>query len=129
MSIFDQVWFQDIFPSILSKLTEIDQTVLYFTSKSLRRYKLSLCRKRKVCAYAARGGHLDLLKWARKNGCLWNSNTCTNAARGGHLELLKWARENGCPWDSNVRLSKSNLVQKEVIEWCTSQALEFVLLI
>jgi hypothetical protein len=18
---------------------------------------------------------------------------------GGHLEVLKWARENGCPWD------------------------------
>jgi hypothetical protein len=23
----------------------------------------------------------------------------SNAASGGHLEVLKWARENGCPWD------------------------------
>ena len=22
-----------------------------------------------------------------------------NAAMNGHLELLKWARLNGCPWD------------------------------
>jgi hypothetical protein len=22
-----------------------------------------------------------------------------NATREGHLEVLKWARENGCPWD------------------------------
>ena len=22
---------------------------------------------------------------------------------GGHLEVLKWARENGCPWDEWTR--------------------------
>jgi hypothetical protein len=65
------------------------------------------------------------LKWARKNGCDWDSNTCARASREGNLELLKWAHENGCDWDSKVRLDKSN---KEVIEWCTSQALKFKLI-
>ena len=100
MSIFDQVWFIDIFPSILSKLTKVDQTMLYFTSKSLRVYKLLLCKKREMCA---------------------------SAALGGHLELLKWAHENGCPWNSYIQLSKSNKLHAEIIEWCTSQALEFIL--
>ena len=27
----------------------------------------------------------------------WDRWTCANAAEGGHLEVLKWARENGCP--------------------------------
>ena len=46
-----------------------------------------------------RGGHLEVLKWARANGCPWDEGTCAYAAEGGHLEVLKWARENGCPWD------------------------------
>ena len=48
------------------------------------------------------GGHLEVLKWARENGCPWNERTCASAAEGGHLEMLKWARENGCPWNEDV---------------------------
>ena len=40
------------------------------------------------------GGHLEVLKWARENGCQWDEWTCATAAEGGHLEVLKWAREN-----------------------------------
>ena len=40
--------------------------------------------------------HLDVLKWARINGCKWSSWTCNWAAKSGHLDVLKWARENGC---------------------------------
>jgi hypothetical protein len=39
---------------------------------------------------------LEVLKWARENGCEWNADVCANAALNGHLEVLKWARENGC---------------------------------
>jgi hypothetical protein len=53
-----------------------------------------------TCAYAARNGHLHVLKWARENGCPWDSHTCARAALNGHLEILKWARENGCEWNS-----------------------------
>jgi hypothetical protein len=27
---------------------------------------------------------------------------CSTAARGGHLEVLQWARANGCPWDEDL---------------------------
>jgi hypothetical protein len=43
-----------------------------------------------------------VLKWARENGCPWDSWTCEKAAKGGHLEVLQWAHENGCPWDEKT---------------------------
>ena len=55
-----------------------------------------------TCAYAAGNGHLEILKWARSSGCEWNSLTCAWAAQNGHLEVLKWARSNGCCWDSET---------------------------
>jgi hypothetical protein len=48
-------------------------------------------------APAALGGHLEVLKWARENGCPWDELTCAWAAKSGHIEVLKWARANGCP--------------------------------
>eukprot|EP01051_Picozoa_sp_SAG22_P019845 SAG22_NODE_3795_length_1528_cov_1.261721_1_plen_52_part_10 len=29
--------------------------------------------------------------------CDWDNKTCNAAAAGGHLEVLKWLRANGCP--------------------------------
>jgi hypothetical protein len=59
----------------------------------------------RTCRYAAWGGHLEVLKWARENDCPWDERTCMFAAKGGHLEVLKWARENDCPWnESDVRV-------------------------
>ena len=34
-----------------------------------------------TCSYAAEGGHLEVLKWLRENGCPWNKYTCSYAAR------------------------------------------------
>ena len=51
-----------------------------------------------TCMRAAKGGHLEILKWARENDCPWDWRTCAYAAKYGHLEILKWARENDCPW-------------------------------
>ena len=50
-------------------------------------------------ANAAYSGHLDVLKYAHENGCPWNKYTCSSAAVGGHLAVLKYAHENGCRWD------------------------------
>ena len=56
----------------------------------------------RLCAFAARGGHLELLKWRRAKGCPWDARLCAFAARGGHLELLKWLRAEGCPCDARA---------------------------
>ena len=54
-----------------------------------------LSRRELLCQAAARGGHLEMLQWARANGCPWNAETCYRAAKGGHLEVLHWARTAG----------------------------------
>ena len=39
-------------------------------------------------------GHLEVLKWARENGCPWTADrTCAEAAEGGHVEVEVGARE------------------------------------
>ena len=53
---------------------------------------------------AAKGGHLDVLKYAHKNRCPWDERTCISAAGGGHLKVLKYAHENGCPWNEGTSL-------------------------
>ena len=55
-----------------------------------------------TCAFAAWGGHLEMLKWARANGCPWNELTCACAAEHGHLKVLQWARANDCPWNDET---------------------------
>ena len=55
---------------------------------------------------AARGGHLEVLKWLRSQDdpCPWDEETCYCAALGGHLEVLHWLRsqEDPCPWDESI---------------------------
>ena len=45
----------------------------------------------------ADGGHLEMLQWARANGCPWNEYTCSYAAEEGHDVILEWAIANGAP--------------------------------
>src|SRR4051794_23878315 len=70
-----------------------------------------------TCASAAQGGHLEVLKWARANGCPWDVYTCANAAGGGHLEVLKWARANGCPWNVSTCNFAAQSGHLEVLKW------------
>jgi hypothetical protein len=42
-------------------------------------------------------GHLEVLQWARANGCPWSSDMCKDAADNGHLHVVKWALANGFP--------------------------------
>jgi len=52
----------------------------------------------RTCAMIARHGHLQVLRRARELDCPWDVSTCAAAAEGGHLEVLVWAREHSCPW-------------------------------
>ena len=48
-----------------------------------------------MCTEAAGGGQLEVLQWARANGCPWDNHTCRMAANGGHLNMMPWLRANG----------------------------------
>jgi hypothetical protein len=42
-----------------------------------------------TCFFAAKGGHLDILKYAHEKGCPWDvETTCCYAAQEGHLEYI-----------------------------------------
>ena len=44
-----------------------------------------------TCVEAARGGHLEVLKYVMEKGYYWDINViCFNAAEQGHIEILKW---------------------------------------
>jgi hypothetical protein len=70
-----------------------------------------------TCAGAALNGNLEVLKWAHENGCPWNFRTCAWAARDGHLEVLKYARENGCPWDMLTCFYAAEGGHIELLRW------------
>src|SRR5579872_1192098 len=70
-----------------------------------------------VCANAALGGHLEVLKWTREKYFNWDWKTCANAAMNGHLEVLKWARMKYCPWDYRTCEYATNYHHLEVLLW------------
>ena len=66
---------------------------------------------------AALCGHLEVLKWARANGCPWHEEACTAAAEGGHVEVLKWLCANGCHWSLETYFSAEQFWQYDVLDW------------
>ena len=75
-----------------------------------------------TCAAAARGGHLEMLKWLHAHGCPWDEETSTLAARGGHLEMLKWARSEGCPWHKDEMCTEAaRRGHLEVLKWLRAE--------
>ena len=80
---------------MMSKLNlskDLQKYCLSFLSEDEKKYvgnRWGNFPKNDICRIAAENGWLDLLKWARQNGCNWDSNTCSNAAFNGHLEVLK----------------------------------------
>jgi hypothetical protein len=74
-----------------------------------------------TCAYAAWNGHLAVLQWARAQGCHWDKYTCSNAAWRGHLAVLQWARAQGCPWDSDTCTYAAMNGHLSVLQWARAQ--------
>jgi len=50
--------------------------------------------------WAAEGGQLDCLIFARSNGCPWRNTTSELASQNGHLHVVEYLLHNGCPVES-----------------------------
>ena len=78
-----------------------------------------------VCAGAARGGHLEALKWARSQDppFPWYEETCTWAAYGGHFDVLKWVRDQDppCPWNEWSCANAAEGGHLDILKWARSQ--------
>lgn len=66
---------------------------------------------------AVDGGHLNIVIWCRKNGCVWDRSTCLASCHRIDLNMLKWLRNHNnyravcslasdeteiCPWDHGI---------------------------
>ncbi len=69
----------------------------------------------------ARGGHLNVLQWARSQGCPWDKWTCAFAAEAGNLEMLQRAHSQGCPWDEDTCARAAGGGHLEIVQWARSQ--------
>lgn len=64
---------------------------------------------------------MEVLKWARSNGCDWDEYTCTNAVAAGRLDILQWARSEGCRWNRHTfRLIE---MDERIEEWAQQNGL------
>jgi hypothetical protein len=77
---------------------------------------------RDLCRWSAYNGHLEVLQWARTDGCPWDPSTCSRAAYNGNLEILQWARVNGCPWNELTCADAAENGNLEVLQWTCSRA-------
>jgi hypothetical protein len=97
-----------------------------------------------LCDYAAKNGHLNVLKWARNNQCKWNSNVCSYAAKIGNLEIIQWInalpvyeqpkhkylvyrpRMQNCGWKSDQNICSSAIFNghKHVVKWALENGCE-----
>jgi hypothetical protein len=73
-----------------------------------------------ACNTAAKYGKLDIIKWLRKNGFVWNVHTSEYAASSGDLETLKWILENGCPYDWTTCAGAASSGNIEILQWATA---------
>jgi hypothetical protein len=64
-----------------------------------------------TCYWAAKIGHLEVLKYAFEHGCPWDDTNVVFfvAAQGGHLNVLKWALSHGFMFDEDTFLRAKNL--------------------
>lgn len=70
-----------------------------------------------ICYFAAGGGHLDVIKWAREYGCQWDEINATYAAKNIHLNILKWCVAEGCVWNKEECLRQIESTHAEIMEW------------
>lgn len=66
---------------------------------------------------AALGGNMEVLRWLKDEECSWNCWSPARAAKGGHIEVLRWLRDNNCPFDGWACDSALKYGNFEVLKW------------
>ena len=81
-------------PIVLARLREVNRTMRDAVDSTGLRVMDTTSEE------AAQLGCLETLKHKLKTGRLNRAKVCSSAAKGGQLEVLQWARANGCQWDA-----------------------------
>lgn len=68
-------------------------------------------------------GNVKALKFALRNGYKLKKQTCFNSIELGDLDVIIFARENGCPWAVNKCLKEARRVERyEMFMWILKNA-------
>jgi hypothetical protein len=96
----------------------------YLSSASLfawARKELLMPERADIAVMAARGAHLDVLRWlrAKKGRCSWTPSICEGAAEQGHLHVLQWLRTQrpACPWTERTCSAAAFGGHVKVLRW------------
>jgi hypothetical protein len=60
---------------------------------------------------------VDVIRWARANGCPWDSAASESAARRGNLGILQWLVAEGCPYGDMTRAWATVRGHNDVCQW------------
>ena len=66
---------------------------------------------------AAGFGDVKILEWLRDKGCQWENRTMVYASSNSNLDAIKWLHSNGCPWDNRAVFSAAYKNNKEILGW------------
>ncbi len=69
------------------------------------------------CAHAVLSGEIDVLKFVRSHGGLWNCETADFAAECGHLHILKFLVTNGCNPRMSASLNAAEVGHIDILHW------------
>ena len=70
---------------------------------------------------ACQGGHVEMLKWLRSEGCPWEGKAWYNAANGGHTEALMWLKSMYGTWGEGTCAGAASGGYLEVLRWLRSE--------
>ena len=109
---------------VLPLLDTVDMMILARVNKTMRRIvkvhtytTVVTDTKEEIFRVPTFVRSVELLRWARENGCPWDERTCAAAAAAGNLEVLQWARQHGCPWDERTCAAAAAGQYLEVLQW------------
>jgi hypothetical protein len=70
-----------------------------------------------TCFVAAKFGHLDIVKLAKANGCIWDYMVAAGASACGHLNILQWAIKNDCKWHIEISNNAAYNGHLHILKW------------
>ncbi len=77
----------------------------------------SLSFNNNSCEHAILSGEIDVLKFVKSKGCLWDSGTADFAAGCGHLHILKFIVKNGCKPSAYATSAAAKGGYSDILDW------------
>tara|TARA_Y100000996_G_scaffold413851_1_gene403089 strand:- start:12220 stop:12975 length:756 start_codon:yes stop_codon:yes gene_type:complete len=70
-----------------------------------------------ICDTAAEHGHLHIIQWAAKNKGSYNDITFLRAVENGHTNIIEWLYEHGCQWNETICIRACQCGHLNILQW------------